>query len=478
MVVVLGLIAAGCCGRTKKSRPHDPADAGPTASASADRPHPPKKRKKTGKTKKLPRPTAVKADPKLQGDDCGSVVVDGVEVPLDCVVEHPDPLGIEGTDVVPRAALDRDPEKAGGLPLPEAVDHREDGSEGPVRQQGRAGSCTANAMAAAIDHALMRRDGEPQAVSVLHIWARYHLPKAGHADKNIGRTLASERDFPYDQRLACMWASSKNCKACKIDKQPVPCKQPVDQALVAAADSKPYARVLHVTRLDAPTPLQMRQILARGQDVWMGMKINRDAFKAANEGDHVVGDFDSSVPVSGHSMLVAGYRTQPDGTYFLLHNSWGTRWGDGGYAWIHERQLGSVTMVRVVEAVRHGEPLPPGLADPTPPAPACPQGQAPDAASQGCAPRCPDGSPPFAGSCPGEGCDRGEVAVGGRCVAAAPTHEGLAKTSNVRFECRPGGCVYTLPRGAFGCDHDSCTFACAAPAFVLAHGGQGVFCSE
>ncbi len=40
-------------------------------------------------------------------------------------------------------------------------------------------------------------------------------------------------------------------------------------------------------------------------------------------------------------MLIAGYTIQPNGTYYLIHNSWGETWADRGYAWIHEKTLKS-----------------------------------------------------------------------------------------------------------------------------------------
>src|SRR5439155_17360170 len=42
---------------------------------------------------------------------------------------------------------------------------------------------------------------------------------------------------------------------------------------------------------------------------------------------------------AGHAVLLAGYATLPHSTYFLIHNSWGSEWGDGGYVWIHEQTL-------------------------------------------------------------------------------------------------------------------------------------------
>ena len=41
----------------------------------------------------------------------------------------------------------------------------------------------------------------------------------------------------------------------------------------------------------------------------------------------------------GHQTLLSGYATLSHGTYYLVHNSWGPKWGDGGYAWLHEETL-------------------------------------------------------------------------------------------------------------------------------------------
>jgi hypothetical protein len=473
--------AAGCC-RSKKAHENTRTSPATSASATAGKSHrkppPARKGKVTKKRGSLARPDPFGPEPPPK-DDCGTVLVDGVLIQLDCLDDGPSPQHREGVDVVPRGAVDPDVALVGSMPLPETVDHREEGTEGPLRNQGKVGSCTANSLGTAMDHALMRREGQPYQVSALHLWSHYHTPSTPLAvDANMGRSIASESELHYDQRLACAWLSSPKCKACTIDGQPQPCKQPVDEGVVQAADHKPYARLLQVARVDGPSTAVLKQVLARGQDLWAGMRVNTRAFSAAKKGDHIIGDYDPAQCTGGHAIVISGYHTQPDGTYFLLHNSWGDRWADGGYAWIHEKTLRNMKYARVVDAVPPG-PLPPGVREATPAPAACPPEQLPDTASGACAAPCPDGSPRFNEACgSSEECSPGEINLAGRCVVAAPKRSGTYLATGVGFVCAAGGCVYSIPKGQAGCLHDLCQFSCAAPAYLLAQSGAGLFCTE
>ena len=56
--------------------------------------------------------------------------------------------------------------------LPDAVDHRNDGTEGPVKDQGQVGACTAFSLSTAMDNAIRRQNGS-DTTSTLHIWSHY-----------------------------------------------------------------------------------------------------------------------------------------------------------------------------------------------------------------------------------------------------------------------------------------------------------------
>ena len=134
-------------------------------------------------------------------------------------------------------------------------------------------------------------------------------------------------------------------------------------------------------------------------------------------------------------MLLAGYREQSDATYFLMHNSWGDKFGDHGYAWFHETTLGKLKAARIVDAVPASASIV-GANAPMKPVAVCPKGDVPDGATEACAPACPDGAPRFDDHCAESDCDEGEINVHGVCVAAAPTHKGSVAATNVQRRVR------------------------------------------
>jgi hypothetical protein len=405
---------------------------------------------------------------------CGEVEEHGIA--LDCG-EIGQPGEYDGVDVVSRDAIETDRTRVGGLVLPPQVDHRDEGTEGPVRNQGKVSDCTSFALAAAIDHALMRREHKPLAVSTMHLWSRYHH-RFHPMDSNNGVPITSESQWPYDLVVACQWQTHKDCKGCEIGWKRHECDVPVDKALLAAADAKPLARIVHYVRIDTPSVVELKRILARGQDLYFGTKLNRPAFKDAKAPDYVIGDYDPTTQqAGGHAMVLAGYRDQAGGTYFLMHNSWGERFGDKGYAWFHESTMSKLKGAYVVEAVPFGTTVP-GVNSPQKPGPACAAGQAPDAANGTCAAVCPDSSPRFNGACPAVDCDPGEVGINGQCVTAAPVRKGSQPATQVEFDCHSGGCVYVIPQGTLECAHPKCAISCPAPAYILAKNKAGVFCTE
>jgi hypothetical protein len=232
---------------------------------------------------------------------------------------------------------------------PAAVDHRQQGLEGPVKDQGPVGACTAFSLSAAIDNGAIRagkmQPGAPlQAASANHVWAAYGYPEMGSAaDANLGRAIAP----------MSVWGQSHS-ESCKIANPIIgDCGSAVsppviagtfrqDPALVAKSDRADAAAVYRVgayEKLDVqPAKLdQIVQILAGGSDLWVAMKIDGFAWSSSKMRNGVIPDWNQDN--GGHAVTLAGYRDTPQGKQFLVHNSWGTSWGDGGYGWVSEAMV-------------------------------------------------------------------------------------------------------------------------------------------
>jgi Papain family cysteine protease len=282
--------------------------------------------------------------------------------------------------------------------LPPAIDHRADGSEGPIKDQGAVGACTAFSLSTAMDHGV-RRMGRADVVAPLHVWSKYAVPEMGEAgDDTVDQSITVETTWPYDP-----------AKACKLERVPFDsCGQaygvasnsasldPRLRAEQATADASGRYRLLGIEQLHAQPadPNEIAAVIAGGDDVWASFSVNDDAWSHRSLNSSVIPDY---VPDddSGHAVVLAGYRTLVTGTrQFLVHNSWSKSWGEGGYGWISEamvtQYLRAAYKVRVADA---SAPVGPA------PSSGCPSGQVKDAVLGTCAPLCASGSPPAAGVC-------------------------------------------------------------------------------
>lgn len=329
-------------------------------------------------------------------------VAPGVWVSFDC--SAPDPVR-RAVSFVPRWSL------AAG-PLPVYVDHRIDGTEGPVKDQGAVGACTAFSLSTAMENAI-RRVGRRDVLSALHIWSKYGVPQMGVAgDQNVEERITVEPVWPYDA-----------VKACKLMRQPLDsCGSaygvasgtgyfdPRLRAEQKAADAGGRYSLIGVEalRTSPPDVREIASVLAAGDDIWASFHVDTAAWKHRSLNSGVIPDYNRRGS-TGHAVVLAGYRVVGLSRQFLVHNSWSEKWGDRGYAWISEamvlKHLRSAYRVRVTEASSGPLPAPPPAPSPTPTPPApspsgsCPTGQGKDIVYGSCASLCPSGAPPAAGVC-------------------------------------------------------------------------------
>jgi hypothetical protein len=290
--------------------------------------------------------------------------------------------------------------------LPDAVDHRNDGTEGPIKDQGQVGACTALSLSSAMDNAI-RRQNKPDTVSPLHIWSHYGYPDIQTAgDDNVNRSIVAWDAWPYDERVAC-----------ELD------KTPPDPA-TGAADCGPYTPAVSVGGASGDPQLQAKirssdstgrwrvsefdeipnepdtiaAVLATGADVWVSMNIGSTWMSPAGD---TIADWTSDQVEGGHATLLAGYRHKNGQRQFLVHNSWGSDWADAGYGWISENALKqffkNAYKVVVVDSASSSAPLTGSnaLTDDD-----CGEGQLVDSVTGRCAPMCSDDRRPANGQCP------------------------------------------------------------------------------
>lgn len=286
-------------------------------------------------------------------------------------------------------------------PLPPSVDHRAEGSEGPIKTQGAVGACTAFSLSTAMDNAL-RRMGRQDVIAPLHVWSKYAVPIMGTAgDDTVDQSITLEPIWPYDP-----------AKACKLTRTPDPtCSSaygvtagsasadPKLKAEQATADASGRYRLVSIEQLPTrPTNIDdVAAVLAGGDDLWVSFLVNDEAWSNRTANSSLIPDYTVNDD-TGHAVVLAGYRTLANGQrQFLVHNSWGPRWGENGYGWISQAMVAqymrSAYKIKVADA---GSPVSPA---PPPSAGGCADGKVKDAVLGTCTSVCASGSAPAAGVC-------------------------------------------------------------------------------
>ena len=287
--------------------------------------------------------------------------------------------------------------------LPDSVDHRKDGTEGPIEDQGQVGCCTAFSLASAMDNGI-RRQNKADIMSPIHIWSHYGFPVLQTAgDDNLNKAIATWDGWPYDERMACEIDQSGDGD-CGPYLPPViqggARVDPQIQAKEKDADSKGHWRVTEYDEIQSD-PDTLAAVLATGADLWFTMNIGSTWMSP--QGDSVA-DWNDAQIEGGHAILFAGYRHKNGQRQFLVHNSWGKDWADQGFGYISEAM--------VKQYIKHAYKV--VVADPSEPTPPvtdpsaltdddCGEDQLVDGVTGQCAAMCPDDSRPSNGQCDAAG---------------------------------------------------------------------------
>ena len=200
-------------------------------------------------------------------------------------------------------------------PLPPKVDLR--GACPPVYDQGPLGSCTANAIAAALEFGQMKQ-GVPSVFEPSRLFIYYNeRVMEGTVDEDAGAMIrdgiksVAKQGAPH----ADLWPYTVS----KFRQKPT---------IRAYADGRRHAAISYL-RVNQDLP-QLRGCLAAGFPFIFGFSVY-----TAFEGDAVKKSGALDLPaleekmLGGHAVLAVGYDNP--GRRFIVRNSWGSDWGLGGY---------------------------------------------------------------------------------------------------------------------------------------------------
>jgi C1A family cysteine protease len=188
----------------------------------------------------------------------------------------------------------------------------------PVFDQGQLGSCTANAVGAAVEYDAKLNGSDPGSLSRLWIYYYERKIEGSPPDQDTGafgrdgfkvcNTLGVplEKDWPYD--------------IARFSQEP-----PASLAAEAQAHRISNYRAVPRNVDGMKAVLSNRQTIAFGFTVYEGFESAEVAktglVPMPHRGEKMLG---------GHEVLLVGYlKDQPN--YGLVRNSWGAGWGMGGY---------------------------------------------------------------------------------------------------------------------------------------------------
>jgi hypothetical protein len=122
-------------------------------------------------------------------------------------------------------------------------------------------------------------------------------------------------------------------------------------------------RISGWSAVDSKKPDDAKGQLSRGNPVVFGMDVSEQFENLTGSGIY---DDTTSPRTGGHAMVLVGYSERRQA--FKVMNSWGTRWGDGGFGWVSYRAVRQLSQLMfVMEVPNYTPPTPPQPEPPVPP---------------------------------------------------------------------------------------------------------------
>jgi C1A family cysteine protease len=207
--------------------------------------------------------------------------------------------------------------------LPPQYDLRDHFQLPAVYDQGQIGSCTANAIAGALEFDRLKQNLEDFVPSRLFIYYN-ERDMEGTVNSDSGayirdgiKSVATQGDCPED-----LWPYDGS----PFPPNPLLAEKPTPNCYASAQKytAVSYQRI-------SPLLNQMKGCLYAGAPFVFGVSVY-DSFMASDSGNIPLPDTQTESLLGGHAILAVGYDDAR--RVFVFRNSWGTAWGQGGYGTI------------------------------------------------------------------------------------------------------------------------------------------------
>lgn len=207
------------------------------------------------------------------------------------------------------------------------------GYTGPVLDQGAIGSCLENAFVTIIDME-MREAGD--AISLRSRLQSYADTRIGQNTFNTDSGSAAEVAF-IEARIHGLASES----SWQYDNSLLFVKPTADVYAEAANYKLDTYTIVNESQQYSGISSDIKGYLDQGKPVILAFIPGPEFFKETGPLADQKGTWTANIDTGGHAVAIVGYDDTINGGSYIIKNSWGTGWGDGGYGTVTYQQMGA-----------------------------------------------------------------------------------------------------------------------------------------